>query len=108
MADGRHQLAGRVEVADQLQHDRVATELVGHKSAGHDQAREVGRADFGQCGVTAAGITVLAGVELATFGAGDRDRRTGLDESQPRIPKFQVLVHIINQQQEALAARGSG
>src|SRR5207302_7074339 len=88
VANGGNQLAGFVEIADELQHVAIAPQLVGHETAGHHDAVEIRSSHAGDRGIGHARVAVFTCIFAFGLFAGDDDRRPGLDEPQLAIPQL--------------------
>jgi hypothetical protein len=107
VADRRDRLARRVEVANEFQHLRVTSELVGHKTPGDDERVEVGRIDLVDRHIRSAGVTVLPHVLRLPLWPGQRRRSPLLFEPQFRVPQLEVLVDLSGKDQDAFAEERS-
>lgn len=108
VADGGDELPAFGEIADDLQDLGIATQLVRHEPAWNHDSVEIRSSNFFDCRVRYARISILAGIA----GAGSWPRydnlSSGLEQSQPRIPEFQIFICITDEDQHALTGEWKG
>ena len=86
----------------------IAAQFVGHESAGNDQPGKIGLVHIAKGRVTLARIAVLAGILGGRLRPGYDDLGARFDQSQFRVPKFEVFVDVVDKHQNALFGERGG
>ena len=102
MTDEGDHFALLAELASQGQDFGIAAQLVGHETAGDQQADEVGAFDVVEERLRGCRIAVLSAKRFH-FRAGKAGLVTGLLQAQPGIPQFQVFVEVIHKSENRSA-----
>jgi len=103
VADGRHEFALFVEVADEVDRIDMPANKIGRKATGGDDAIEFAGLRLIPADIGSAGITDLAGINLTGYGAYGHDMRAGFPQAVEGIPDLHFLVLLVDKDCDSAA-----